>query len=102
MKAALRLQTVKDAWGAGQGTGPGDLDEALAYNRKLWTVLVSAATAPENPLPVALKQNLANLGIFVFGQTLRLMAEPAAEGLGVLININRDLAAGLRAQQAAA
>lgn len=97
MKAATRLQALRENWG-----NDGELRQALTYNRKLWTVLVSAVTAPENPLPDAIKQNVANLGIFVFGHTLRLMADPAPERLGVLISINRDVAAGLRAVPASA
>lgn len=94
MKAAARLQAVRDAWDARQG----ELDEALSYNRKLWTILVSSATGEENPLPPPLKQNLANLGVFVFRHTIALMGAPSPERLGILIDINRELAAGLRGQ----
>jgi flagellar biosynthesis activator protein FlaF len=99
LKAAMRLQAIRDNWDAKRH----ELDEALTYNRKLWTILVSSATEAANPLPAAIKQNMANLGIFVFNQTVTLMSEPKPERLGVLININRELAAGLRsAPQAAA
>ena len=97
MKAATRLQAVRDSWSDDYD----ELRNALTYNRKLWTVLVTSATEPDNPLPNAVKQNVANLGIFVFGHTLRLMVDPAPERLGVLININRDVAAGLRATPSA-
>ena len=98
MKAATRLQSIRDDWAARGG----DLHDALAYNRKLWTVLVSSATQPDNPLPGAIKQNVANLGIFVFSHTLRVLAQPAPERLGVLVTINREVAAGLRGMPAAA
>lgn len=98
MKAATRLQRVKDDFEVRQG----DLDEALAYNRKLWTVLVSLVTQPENPLPLPIKQNVANLGIFVFNHTISVMADPKPERLDVLVNINRELAAGLRSAPAPA
>lgn len=93
MKAASRLQAIRDDW---SGKRP-ELFDALTYNRKVWTVLVSSATEHDNPLPAAVKQNVANLGIFVFNHTLEVMTAPAPERLGVLININRELAAGLRA-----
>lgn len=98
MKAAARLQAIRDDWA---GKRP-DLDDALTYNRKLWTVLVSSATEAANPLPAAIKQNVANLGIFVFNHTIALIGEPRPERLGVLITINRELAAGLRSQPPAA
>jgi flagellar protein FlaF len=92
MKAATRFQLIRDDW-----TGRHkELDEALTYNRKLWTILVTSATRPENPLPQSIKQNVANLGLFIFNHTLKLMAEPNPERLGILVTINREIAAGLR------
>jgi len=41
------------------------------------------------------RQNVANLGMFVMNQTLSLMAEPQREKLLPLISINREIAAGL-------
>jgi flagellar protein FlaF len=93
MKAASKLQAIRDDW---TGKRP-ELFEALAYNRKLWTILVSSATEEGNSLPAAVKQNVANLGIFIFNHTLEVMMAPAPERLGILITINRELAAGLRA-----
>jgi flagellar protein FlaF len=92
LKAATRFQAIRDDW---DGRSK-DLDEALTYNRKLWTVLVSSVTRPENPLPVAVKQNVVNLGLFVFNRTLSLMSDASPDRLVVLIKINRELAAGLR------
>ncbi len=93
MKAAVRLQAIRDDW---NGRG-GDLGEALTYNRKLWTILVTEATEATNPLPRSIKQNIANLGLFVFNHTVSLMMQPSPERLGALITINREIAAGLRA-----
>lgn len=95
MKAATRLQAIKDDWAGKQA----DLDEALTYNRKLWTVLVSSVLREDNPLPMMIKQNIANLSLFIFNRTMQLTAEPAPEKLTVLININREIAAGLRSMQ---
>ncbi len=92
MKAATRLQSIKDDWESRKK----DLDEALTYNRKLWTILVSAVTRPENPLPKPIKENVANLGLFIFNHTLNVMAAPDPARLTVLVTINRELAAGLR------
>jgi flagellar biosynthesis activator protein FlaF len=94
LKAASRLQIIRDNW-EGKRT---ELDEALTFNRKLWTILVASATDAENPLPQAIKNNIANLALFIFERTITMMTEPAPEKLGALININREIAAGLRAQ----
>jgi flagellar protein FlaF len=91
LTAAARLQAIRDGWDDKQR----ELDAALLYNRKLWSIFVTSATSPENPLPPAIRQNVANLGLFVFNQTLAVQANPAPEKLGALITINRELAAGL-------
>ena len=67
-----------------------------AFNRRLWTVFMSSVSDPANPLPHDVRENVANLGIFIAKHMLALQIEPAAKKLDVLININRQLAAGLR------
>jgi flagellar biosynthesis activator protein FlaF len=91
LKAASRLQSIHDAWDARRR----ELDEALLYNRKLWSIFLTSVTDPDHPLPVAIRQNVANLGLFVMNQTVSMMTKPRREQLGSLININRELAAGL-------
>jgi flagellar protein FlaF len=86
------LQAVKDSWETARGT----LTDALLYNRKLWTIFLTSATSGENPLPTDVRQNVANLGLFVMNQTNSVMTDPKPERLTTLININRELAAGLR------
>ena len=94
LRAASRLEAVREDW---QGRRS-DLDEALTYNRKLWTILVTSVTDADNPLPLAIKNNIANLAIFVFERTITVMTEPAPEKLAALVMINREIAAGLRSQ----
>jgi flagellar protein FlaF len=92
LSAAARLQAIRDGW---DRTQP-DLPAALNFNRKLWSIFLTSATSAESPLPVGLRQNIANLGIFVFNHTLAILTDPKPDTLGSLITINRELAAGLR------
>ncbi|MBV9077442.1 MAG: flagellar biosynthesis regulator FlaF [Methylobacteriaceae bacterium] len=92
IKAAARLQAIQDDWTGRQG----ELDSALAFNRKLWTIFVSAASAPDAPLPAEVRSNIVNLGMFIFDRTIATLAEPSPDKLGALVNINREVAAGLR------
>ena len=94
LKAAARLQAVADSWERDQS----DFSEALTYNRKLWTIFLDAITSPDNQLPTEIRQNIANLGVFIMNQTLSAMSNPRRDALRSLININRELAAGLRAK----
>jgi len=91
LKAAARLQAVSEAWGVDRA----QVDEALLYNRKLWSIFLTSVTRKDNPLPELVRQNVANLGLFVMNQTVSLMAEPKREKLVPLISINREIAAGL-------
>lgn len=91
LKAASQLQAIRDDWERKRQS----LDDALLYNRKLWTVFLTSATSAENPLPVDVRQNVANLGLFVMNQTISIIADRRPEPLGSLISINRELAAGL-------
>lgn len=92
LQAASQLQSIRDGWESKQS----ELNAALTNNRKLWSLLVATVTRPENPLPANIRQNVANIGIYVFKQTLTAMTNPKPENLGSLININRELASGLR------
>jgi flagellar protein FlaF len=92
LQAASQLQSIRDGW----DTKKSELNAALTNNRKLWSLLVATVTRPENPLPANIRQNVANIGIYVFKQTLTTMANPKPENLAALININRELASGLR------
>ena len=94
LKAASQLQAISDAWDHKKS----GLNDALLYNRQLWTIFLADATQKENPLPVTIRQNVANLGLFVIKQTMSLMVNPQPQPLAPLININRELAAGLLAR----
>jgi flagellar biosynthesis activator protein FlaF len=92
LRAASRLQAVHDGWEGKQD----QLGDALLYNRRLWTIFMAAVAQDDNPLPREIRQNVANLGLFVFRHTLSLIADPRPEYLGCLVDINRQLAAGLQ------
>jgi flagellar protein FlaF len=92
LKAAAKLQAVHDSW----RDKPSGLNDALMYNRKLWTVLIDAVTREDNRLPASVRDNLTKLGMFVMGETFALMTKPQPTHLTSIIKINRGIAAGLR------
>lgn len=97
-KSASNLQRIRDDW----ETASNDLRLALKFNRKLWNVFLNSAMRDDNPLPAPIRQNVANLGLFVLKHTIKVEANPQQAQLDVLININREVAAGLRAGMTAA
>jgi flagellar protein FlaF len=94
LKAAAQLQSFKENWSFDAEA----VSEALTLNRKLWTILGTSATEESNPLPLEIKENIANLTVFVLQRTLDIMEDPTPEKLSALITINRSLAQGLRGQ----
>jgi flagellar protein FlaF len=95
MKAAARLQLIKDEW---EDASLAEKDDALVYNRKLWSILVTSATSEESPLPQEIKNNIASLAVYIFKQTMSVMTTDDSEKLTSIISINRAIAEGLRAQ----
>ena len=91
LQAAARLQSVQDLWDQKRT----QLDEVLLYNRRLWSIFVSEMTDSNHPMPKNIRENVANLGLFVMNHTVTVMNDPRPQHLGSLININREIAAGL-------
>ena len=91
LRSASQLQSIQDNWSDKRHS----LESALFDNRQLWLVFLTSVTGEDNPLPVEIRQNVANLGLFVLNHTISLMADPQPQRLAPLININRDIAAGL-------
>ena len=90
-KAAVLLEDAKKH--------TNDIEEyskALRFNHLLWTIIQADLTEPENELPDEIKANVMSLSIFVDKQTTKALRSTTAGDLDVLININRNLAAGLR------
>ncbi len=96
LEAAAKLQTVRDAWQNHRLPKPPGLDDAVLYNRKLWTIFIDALIREDNQLPELLRHNLLRLGVYIMAETFSLMTEPKPQHLESIISINRGIAAGLR------
>ncbi len=91
LKAASKLQDAVDHW----GEATTNFNEALLFNRKLWSIFLGDALNENNPLVVEIRQNIANIGTFVMTRTIELQLNPQRDQVKPLIEINRNLAAGL-------
>jgi flagellar biosynthesis activator protein FlaF len=69
--------------------------DAIRHNQQLWTIFQVTLCEPENPLPRDLKITLLNLSRFVDKVSLRAQSEYNLSLLTSLIDINRQIAAGL-------
>jgi len=69
--------------------------DAARINWRLWTIFQAELSAPDCPMPVEIRQNMLNLCNFVDKRVVDILAKPAPQKLDVLINVNRQIAAGL-------
>lgn len=91
LKAARQLRDVQAHW-----EGPDQrMHAALLFNRRLWSIFVSAAQSNDNPQPMEVRQNIANIGVFVLKQIVDMQVNPDPVKLKSLIDINCNIAAGL-------
>lgn len=67
--------------------------EALATNRRLWTLLASDCAAEGNSLPKGLRAQIISLSLFVDRHSSAVIRQGAS--IDVLIDINRTIMQGL-------
>lgn len=96
---AVATRGLIDAAGLPE-TEVGRRAEALAANRRLWSLLASDCAADGNALPQGLRAQIISLSIFVDRHSSAVMRNGAT--LDVLIDINRTIMQGLAPAQAAA
>lgn len=93
LKAAKMIQDLQSAWDNAERES---LEETLKYNRQIWMMFYDTALEnPEGTRPNDLRSNIINLANFIFKREIEILAAPKKEKLDVLININREIAAGL-------
>lgn len=78
-----------------------ELIEVYQLNWRLWTIFQSELSNPENLLPDEIKVNMLQLANFIDSHTLLQIKEPTRDGLEVLINVNRQVGAGLLGDEGA-
>jgi flagellar protein FlaF len=98
-KAARKLKECQDNWPK-NGRGA-KIEAALKYNQRVWTIFQAELEKSDNPLPNALKVDLLRLSAFIDKRTIETLAYPTPEKLTILININHNIAAGLRTRSSA-
>jgi flagellar biosynthesis activator protein FlaF len=93
-KAARQLEDCMRDWDA-----PGcaeRLDEAIRFNQRLWTLFQTQIADPAHPLPLELRINVLRLSQFIDKRSFELLSHPERSKLKALIDLNRNIAEGLR------
>ena len=93
-KASLLLKECRDNWD--------DIDRseklvrALKYNQMIWSIFQGELAKPENPLPKKFREDILSLSFFIDKRIFDIMSYPEQKKLDIIIDINLNLAAGLR------
>ncbi len=95
-QAALMLKECQRNWDAQDLRAR--LDDALRFNQRIWSIFQAELAKPENPLPNKLRVDLLRLSGFVDKRIFEVLARPTSEKLSIIIDINHNIAAGLRNQ----
>jgi flagellar protein FlaF len=95
-KAALKLKVCQDNWETDDRHT--NLDIALKFNQRIWSIFQGELAREDNPLPRKLKVDILSLSAFIDRRIYEIIANPSPEKLTIIININNNIAAGLRAR----
>jgi flagellar protein FlaF len=93
-RAAQKLAEVQNNWDAPDRDEM--LDEALRYNQQIWSIFQGELLKEDNPLPRQLREDILSLSVFIDKRIFEVMNSPDPEKLTVIVNINLNIAAGLR------
>ena len=99
-QAALKLKECQESWDADDRDER--LDAALNFNQQIWSILQGELVKEDNPLPKQIRRNLLALSAYVDKRIFEIMAFPSPEKLNIVIDINRNIAAGLKQAASAA
>jgi len=97
-RAGHMLKSVQENWDSPDRSNK--LTEAVKFNQKVWSFFQAELSDPENPLPKNLREDILNLSLFIDKRLFEILAFPDKEKLTIVVDINFNIAAGLRAQPA--
>lgn len=93
LKAVQKMTDLQKRWDTHSAE---ELDDTLRFNRQIWMMFVDTAMSDNSAERTdSLRSNITNLGAYIFKRTIDILADPKKEKLDILIDINREIAAGL-------
>ena len=92
-KAAQQLIACQKKWETNNKESM--LNDALKFNQRIWSILQAELMKKDNPMPKKIKCALLSLSTFIDKKIFEIMAFPNKDKLSIIININKNIAAGL-------
>jgi len=93
-KAAMKIKDCQANWDAADRDSM--LYEALRMNQMVWSIFQAELAKEDNPLQKQLKQDILSLSVFIDKRIIEVLSDPSPEKLNIIIEINLNIAAGLR------
>ncbi len=93
-KAACKLRECQQNWDSENREQK--LNDALKYNQLIWSIFQGELKKDDNPLDKQLRVDLLRLSALVDRQIFETMGDPSPDKLDMVIDINNNIAAGLR------
>jgi flagellar protein FlaF len=95
-KAAQKLRECQDNWNAPNREEK--LEEALKFNQRIWSIFQSELSREDHELPRKIRLDILRLATFIDRRIFETLAQPSPDKLKIVIDINNNLAAGLRSR----
>ena len=92
-KAAQQLSACQKKWESNDRERM--LNDAIKFNQRIWSIFQAELMKKDNPIPEEIKYNLLRLSAFIDKRIFEIMAFPDKDKLSIIININKNIAAGL-------
>jgi len=93
-KAARKLRECQDNWNAPNREEK--LEEALKFNQRIWSIFQGELSREDHELPRKIRLDILRLAAFIDRRIFETLAQPSRDKLKIVIDINNNLAAGLR------
>ena len=93
-KGAYKLRECQQNWNSEDREQK--LNDALKYNQLIWSIFQGELKKDDNPLNSQLRADLLQLSALVDRQIFETMGDPSPDKLDLVIDINNNIAAGLR------
>lgn len=93
-KAARKLRECQNNWEAANHDER--LKDALTYNQRIWSIFQEELAKGDHPLHKKLRLDILRLGSFIDRRIFEILADPTPDKLKIVIDVNNNLAAGLR------
>ena len=93
-KAAGKLRECQENWNSDDREQK--LNDALRYNQLIWSIFQGELKRDDNPLDKKLRADLLKLSALIDRQIFETMGNPSPDKLDLVIDINNNIATGLR------